>query len=161
MAVPSQFVSAEESDALARRAARFQQSGSAQNNGTIGGSSYFDPNDSGMSGGVAVGGKKRLRGKAGLGYGGVETPEVDPVRHLVTALISLVAHRWRIVIFSSTVADSVERPRLGPLDDQRYKLKAREILLETYFGQCFQPCCRTKPNDNRNLLQLTSGLCLY
>lgn len=86
---PYHFASTEESEALARRAARFSKAGTASASSSVGPvanlgvSDWFDGGESGGVGlvpGAGVGGKKRLRGKGGLGYGGEEVMEVDPVR---------------------------------------------------------------------------------
>ncbi|WVR06688.1 hypothetical protein IAU60_003720 [Kwoniella sp. DSM 27419] len=74
--------SAAEAEALARRAARFQKPAAAPvvENGAGGGiNKWFDADgDSGMglvAGGV---GKRKMRGKGGLGYSGEDVMEVDP-----------------------------------------------------------------------------------
>jgi hypothetical protein len=49
----------------------------------MGASEWFDPDEQDMLAG-AMGPKKRLRGKGGLGYGGVEAMEIDPVSIVFT-----------------------------------------------------------------------------
>jgi len=81
---PYYFVSDLEQDAaLARRAARF----SVNNDSTgpcaapVGVSGWFGGEDDAMDGGNVPGqvGKRKMKGKGGLGYGGAEVIEVDPV----------------------------------------------------------------------------------
>jgi hypothetical protein len=95
---PYTFSNPDEAEALARRAARFQRpseagsSSSATATATLGGHSlgeggigrWFqdDVGETGSSGfGMVPGqvGKKKMKGKAGLGYAGEDVMEVDPV----------------------------------------------------------------------------------
>ena len=86
---PYHFASAEETEALARRAARFQKTSKLSSTATapfgVGGWFADDDEDDApvypMSAGMMPGqvGRKKLKGKGGLGYSGDEVMEVDPV----------------------------------------------------------------------------------
>lgn len=83
---PYHFVSNDDAEALARRAARFQKpsAGSSTSGGGGGGLSMWfgGDDDGGIPGlGMVPGqvGRKKMKGKLGLGYGSVEVQEVDPV----------------------------------------------------------------------------------
>jgi hypothetical protein len=83
---PYHFVSNDDAEALARRAARFQKpsAGSSTSGSGAGGLSMWfgGDEDSGIPGlGMVPGqvGRKKMKGKLGLGYGSVEVQEVDPV----------------------------------------------------------------------------------
>ncbi|RSH83051.1 hypothetical protein EHS25_005761 [Saitozyma podzolica] len=82
---PYHFVSNDDAEALARRAARFQKpsAGSSTSGGGGGGLSMWfgGDEDGGIPGlGMVPGqvGRKKMKGKLGLGYGSVEVQEVDP-----------------------------------------------------------------------------------
>jgi len=84
---PYYFVSAEETEALARRAARFQEPSTALSGPAppIGVGGWFADDDErpmdAAGSEVAPGqvGRKKMKGKGGLGYSGEEVIEVDPV----------------------------------------------------------------------------------
>lgn len=83
MPTPYHYTTPEQSEALARRAARFQRPDSSSHNGTMGSSEWFDQ-DATLVGNVGGTAKKRLKGKSGLGYSGAEAMEIDPVRILAS-----------------------------------------------------------------------------
>lgn len=93
MLTPYHFTTLAESEALARRAARFSKpglGGGGADPNSMGASEWFDPDEQDMLAG-AMGPKKRLRGKGGLGYGGVEAMEIDPVSIVFTLGVSTTA----------------------------------------------------------------------
>ena len=96
---PYHYASAEDTEALARRAARFQKSSKLSTTAAapfgVGGWFADDDEDNGpvhaKSADIMPGqvGRKKLKGKGGLGYSGEEVMEVDPVSDLA----GLVAFR--------------------------------------------------------------------
>jgi len=90
---PYYFESAADTEALARRAARFQAAAPTQNtqNG-IGVSGWFG--DGGDSNGLGIVpgqvNKGKMRGKGAFGYGAAEVMEVDPVCPLLNIIIWLI-----------------------------------------------------------------------
>jgi len=115
---PYEFASAEEADALARRAERFQrpaQTVAPSTNGIGGVSRWFNDEDeedgnspvAGGSLGARLGGfggdlmvpgqvgKKRMKGKAGLGYGSEEVIEIDPVSNMTVHELGPADHTQR------------------------------------------------------------------
>lgn len=85
---PYHFTSNDDSDALARRAARFQQSAPTQNtqSGISLGGWFADDGASGSGGGLGMVpgqvGRGKMKGKGVFGYGADEVMEVDPVSFL-------------------------------------------------------------------------------
>jgi hypothetical protein len=85
---PVYFQSEAETEALARRAARFQplsSTGGPSTNGSGGVGRWFGDGDEPGSGlGMVPGavGRKKMKGKGGLGYSGEVVMEVDPVSWL-------------------------------------------------------------------------------
>ena len=79
---PYYFESAADTEALARRAARFQAAAPTQNiqNG-IGLGGWFGDDGDNMGPVPGQVNKGKMRGKGAFGYGAAEVMEVDPVRH--------------------------------------------------------------------------------
>lgn len=95
---PYHFTGTDDTDALARRAARFQQSGPAQNTQSgMGLGAWFDENGaSGSGSGSGLGmvpgqvGRGKMKGKGVFGYGSDEVVEVDPVSLVPAPPLSII-----------------------------------------------------------------------
>lgn len=90
---PYYFESAADTEALARRAARFQSAAPTQNtqNGMGVGGWFEDDGASGSGLGMVPGqvNKGKIRGKGAFGYNGADVMEVDPVSVSLPAASSI------------------------------------------------------------------------
>jgi len=82
---PYYFESAADTEALARRAARFQAATPTQNTQNIGLGGWFGDDGDNMGPVPGQVNKGKMRGKGAFGYGAAEVMEVDPVSPLTTS----------------------------------------------------------------------------